>query len=404
MTTQTPVGQRASAGAEEVDLRRGQLLGRVGDEDSALVRASAPSVTLPWAESRPPTPGVSTSARPVRSSRCGSRTSTDCEPAPPRRVRGLADQVHEPVDVHRLRDRLSVRPAGVAGRLQQRDRRRLLAVPDEGRHGGDDVGVHRAHVGLQQGVDQRALAALELADDGHREQPRGQPLAGGGQVRAEVRAALLLGHAAALVEGADGVPHRPQARRLEGRRGRLAGLLARRAAGRAGRAGAGRAAGVAAQPARRVRQGGRGPGAGGSAVGAGFSALSGTGGRRWRGSRLLLPAGVRAGCRLGPAICPITDGLRPGRDRPAAVARPGAARRRGRFRWHHRLLGRWRWLLGLLRLGRWRRRRGRLRLVVGPAEVVAAPRAELRARLVLPAARAARPHRVNTSSAARARR
>ena len=47
--------------------------------------------------------------------------------------------------------------------------RSCLAVPDERGDAGDDVGVDGARGGLEQGVDERALAALELPHDRHGE-------------------------------------------------------------------------------------------------------------------------------------------------------------------------------------------------------------------------------------------
>ena len=74
------------------------------------------------------------------------------------------------------------------GRLDVRGHARALAVAHDGRDRGDDVGVDRADRGLQQGVDQRALAALELADDRDRDDLFGDLAAGlvemGGQILA----------------------------------------------------------------------------------------------------------------------------------------------------------------------------------------------------------------------------
>src|SRR4029453_1810959 len=52
---------------------------------------------------------------------------------------------------------------------------------------------HRAHRGVQQGVDQRGLPLLELADHEHVEGRIGQALAGRGQPGQEVRARVRLG-------------------------------------------------------------------------------------------------------------------------------------------------------------------------------------------------------------------
>ena len=62
--------------------------------------------------------------------------------------------------------RAKVISTALGGRLEVRAHARAVAEPHDGRDRRHDVGVDRAHGRLQQGIDQRALAPLELAHDG----------------------------------------------------------------------------------------------------------------------------------------------------------------------------------------------------------------------------------------------
>jgi hypothetical protein len=85
-----------------------------------------------------------------------------------------------------------------------RDHGRAGAVPDDRGHGRGDVGVDRADVGAQQRVDQRALALLELADDGDRNIATGEAGAGLVEPGHQVGAAGLHGQPAHAVDVEDG--------------------------------------------------------------------------------------------------------------------------------------------------------------------------------------------------------
>ena len=106
---------------------------------------------------------------------------------------------------------------GVAGAGQRPE---LGGVADERGHGRGDVRVGGAHPGVEQGVDQRALALVELADHEHRALGPVEAVALGGQPLDEVVAAaapslLQRGgeEAAGGVLGTSG-RHRPGRRRL----------------------------------------------------------------------------------------------------------------------------------------------------------------------------------------------
>ncbi len=98
--------------------------------------------------------------------------------------------------------------------------RRLVGVPNAGRHGGDEVGVDRADLPLQQRVDQAALAVLERAEDDHLDRLGAQPLASLAQMLVEVGPTSLGGQLPTGVDRPDDVLHHLGGRRSGGRRGR----------------------------------------------------------------------------------------------------------------------------------------------------------------------------------------
>ena len=157
---------------QEVQFGLGQFLRGVGDEqhpvglveraegDDAVrgVQAADPGC-VDQAEPGPQEPAGQPDLDRTQA-RAGCR---DCRSRRPIRATRL--------DRHRLGQRLAV----LAGRLEIGGGAGGVAVADERRDDGDLVGVDRADRGLQQGVDHGALAALELADDGHADRPLVQP-------------------------------------------------------------------------------------------------------------------------------------------------------------------------------------------------------------------------------------
>ena len=209
--------------AQEVDLGRGQLLRRVGDEEGRAGRGrrGQGEVALRGveaADARGVDEGQAGAEQPaveadLDAARCG--LALGGRPA-------LGDIAPELVERYGYRGERAV-----LGRNLQGDRRRG-AVAQQGRHGGDDVGVDRADVGPQQGVDQGALALLELTHDRDGDVAGAQAVGGAAQALGQVAATVLGGQAAHAVQLGEQIrgqplPHHPSngpGQRLRGRRPR----------------------------------------------------------------------------------------------------------------------------------------------------------------------------------------
>ena len=161
---------------------------------------SAESVASAFDESSPPTPGESTSlSPPLRISR-GSSTSAETMR---RSLPGLprSDTYSASSSSGHLRGAPLPRPAPSRRprRCTSDPRRGLLGVPHRRRHAGGDVVVDRACRRVHEGVDELALALLELADDDDAHVGIEQPRAGLLEALGEVGAAGVggeLAHAA----------------------------------------------------------------------------------------------------------------------------------------------------------------------------------------------------------------
>ena len=153
---QRGVGTPLDGGRQELELGGGQLLGRVGDEEDAFGPAQAGQAQLTVDRLEP------AHARSVEEAESGAQhpvghphlDGSQDAGAVVRPLRHETRQVFDPSDPGRLLE--------LAGLLLVDDHRQLFAVPDQRRDSRHDVRVDGTGSRLQQGVDQRALAALEL--------------------------------------------------------------------------------------------------------------------------------------------------------------------------------------------------------------------------------------------------
>lgn len=203
------VGAHAPGGLHELDLGGGELLAGVGDEQHRLGQGQRPHGDRGVGRAE------AAHARGVdhhepAAQHLDGQAHVDGLDAAPRLIAALP--VLGDVAVHVVdRDllayrvgRVAVGVAAVVGRLEQHRRLGPLGPPDGGGHGGGDVVVDGAHVGAQQGVDQRALALLELPDHQDVERRVGQAGLGSGEAVAEVLALVGDGRLGGQVEGAQG--------------------------------------------------------------------------------------------------------------------------------------------------------------------------------------------------------
>ena len=159
--------------------------------------SSAPRVMMPWAESRPPTPGVSIRQSPARKNSAGQ---PDLDRPEPRRLPGLPGLGHPVGDRSRSAPARSAAHRPSLGPSKYAVALGGFAESDEGGDDRDLVGVDRADGRLQQRVDQGALASLEFADDGHRDRAVVEPGPGTVQRDGQIGAVLGNGQFPALVQ------------------------------------------------------------------------------------------------------------------------------------------------------------------------------------------------------------
>ena len=190
VSTQATFGQTDAAWREELQLRRGVLLGGVGDQQHGVGRGQRGhrrrAVHRATARRRPGcrrAPGPPARTRP---------RDADLDVAPAlavARVALLADVVGELLGRHvDALDPLAGRARRIGSRTSVTDDR--LGVPHDGGHRGGDVVEHRADRRADQAVDQQALALLELADHQHPDPVVEQPGPGLAQPGVEVGAVV----------------------------------------------------------------------------------------------------------------------------------------------------------------------------------------------------------------------
>ena len=203
--------------AQELHLGSRQFLARVRHEDHPTCLAERTQRDHAVGRVQTSDPWRVDQSQPGAQEAVGQSHLDRAEPVPPVRLGGLGHQMEQLLDVHGFLHRFGL---GIVGRRQARDGRGRRTIPDHRRHRRDDVGVDGADVGLEQGVDQRALPALELSHDGDAQDLPGQPLADPCQMTPHVRPVLLRGEPPALVQCRHdpGQPCRRRHHRLRDRR------------------------------------------------------------------------------------------------------------------------------------------------------------------------------------------
>ncbi len=189
------VGAHAAGGLQEIQLGTGELLAGVGDEHHGVRQGQRPDGGGAVGRAQSPDAGGVDDHEPVAEQLAGQGHLDRADPALAGDLGRLGDVAGDLVDRDGLADRLAGGIGQVATRVEQDGRGGRVAVADGGGHRRGDVVVDGAHGCVEQGVDQRRLALLELADDEHVEGGVGEALARerepAGQVGTVVRRARL---------------------------------------------------------------------------------------------------------------------------------------------------------------------------------------------------------------------